>query len=794
MKKHARRLTALMLALVLVVGAMGQTAFASIALGTELVDRTVELANGVSLTTQSLWSASKSDLRTENYITYTPGRAATPVVYSGTYVASTNTVATAAAELKAKGYRVVAAINGGFFNTDGTIVGMLMTDGVIRSLDVENYTLLGFTRDGKVFIDDGRQMTKTVSWETAEKTETGETENVSKRYYLAGFNAYRSSSDLGGLYLYNQDFGSRVNRDPSRDCVSVLLRPVTGENMTMNCSLTFEVVSVADTGDGDAFNGVLNDGSYMLYANYYDGNDALLDSLRSLTQGQQMTVSVSGVSEQWKDAAYGISGLYTLLREREVVSGLPTAANPYTAVGIKEDGTAVFYTIDGRRSGYSVGASYAQVAERLQELGCVTAVALDGGGSTTLGATLPGSSDFTVLNRPSENGRRVNNTILLVAEGGDAGITPGFYLSSDTQVVLVGASLNVSAEGYDRSGKAASGMTPVWTATGGKIEGKSLDAVYTAGNVAGAYSVRADSGSELPVWVVDTLSSLRVSREGSSAAVSSLNLKPGDTVELNASGTWWNLPVAMDDSDVTWNADASIGAIDASGRFQAVDGRQGASGNITAAAGGRTVTIQVTVRADHPFTDIGNHWSRDYVSQLYGLGLTDGYSQPDGTVIFKPDATLTRGELLTFITRLLGVDTDQYQDVTLPFADADSISGWLLPYVKAMYALGVLNGDGTGGKLYANVGSSISREEAMTMLGRVLSDQVSQDLSGFADNGLVSSWARPYIETLVGLNIVEGNGGKLNPKSEIRRGEAAKLLVELNGLEKAELTQRQPDK
>ena len=139
------------------------------------------------------------------------------------------------------------------------------------------------------------------------------------------------------------------------------------------------------------------------------------------------------------------------------------------------------------------------------------------------------------------------------------------------------------------------------------------------------------------------------------------------------------------------------------------------------------------------------------------------------------------------------MDPVQYQDVMLPFADAGSIDGWLLPDVKAMYALGVLNGSGSGGKLYANVNSSVSREEAMTMLGRVLADQVSQDLSGFADSGSVSGWARPYMEMLVGLNVVEGSGGKLNPKSDIKRGEAAKLLVALNGLEKAELTQRQPE-
>ena len=175
MKRNARRLTALALALVLAVGAMGQTAFASWALGDEKTSRTVPLAEGATLTNQTLWSASKSDLRTENYITYTPGSGVTPVVYSGTYVASTNTVTAAASALEGQGYRVIAGINGGFFNTDGTIVGMLVTDGVVRSLDVENYTLLGFTNDGRVFIDEN-PLTKTVSWvrEETEETEKGE--------------------------------------------------------------------------------------------------------------------------------------------------------------------------------------------------------------------------------------------------------------------------------------------------------------------------------------------------------------------------------------------------------------------------------------------------------------------------------------------------------------------------------------------------------------------------------------------------------------------------------------------
>ena len=76
----------------------------------------------------------------------------------------------------------------------------------------------------------------------------------------------------------------------------------------------------------------------------------------------------------------------------------------------------------------------------------------------------------------------------------------------------------------------------------------------------------------------------------------------------------------------------------------------------------------------------------------------------------------------------------------------------------------------------------------MTMLGRVLASQVKQDLSGFADGGSVSSWARPYVETLVGQGVVEGSNGKLNPQAHITRGEAAKLLAEVNELARASPT------
>ncbi len=773
MKKARKRVTAVLLATAMTAAlAVGQLAFASPALGTELVDQMTELAPGVTLVDGSLWSATFTDLRSEHYVTYTPGSGVDVMLFSGTYVASTNTVASAAAQMEAEGYRVVAGVNGGFFNNDGTIVGMLLTDGVLRSVDVLNYTLVGIREDGSVFVDESK-ITKKAFWDGEEHT-------------VDGFNAYRTTS---GLYLYNQDFSSKVNS--GGPCVCAILRPVQPDGLTMNSSLVMEVESVTDTfQEGVEFNGTLPEGCYMLYAEK-GASEELLEQLRGLEEGQQVTISVEGGSDEWADAVYGLSAMETLVRDGAVVSGLPSGANPRTAIGLKDDGSVILYTIDGRQDGYSVGATYTQVAERLLELGCDTAVALDGGGSTTLGATMPGSSRFELVNRPSSDSRRLNNCILLLASGQPTGIPAGYAVTAEEQVVLSGSSIAVEAVAYDTAGYPLDETSPVWSAAGGTIEGTAGGGgIYTAGDTAGTYVITAAGGGQqgtCTVRVVEELSSLTVSRKDSGAQVDQLILEPGETVELAVSGSWYNLPAAMD-GDVTWSADAAIGTVDENGVFTAAGNN--AQGTILVSAGGRTVNVAVKVDRGDPFTDMGSHWASDYVTQLYKLGITNGFEEADGSYTFRPAAEMSRGELLVFLARLLNVDTQAYETVILPFADADSIAGWMLPSVKALYALQIFEGSGDNGALYANVGNSVTREEAMTMMGRVLAGSDPYDLSVFLDGANVSGWASSYVQTLVARGVVQGSDGYLSPRDNISRGEAAKLLAMIYSMDKNQFTQR----
>jgi len=84
------------------------------------------------------------------------------------------------------------------------------------------------------------------------------------------------------------------------------------------------------------------------------------------------------------------------------------ARHPRTAVGVRADGTLVFVTVDGRQPETSVGMSIPELTDLMLELGCVSAVNLDGGGSTTM------VIDGQVVNSPSGSSPRRNGDAILM--------------------------------------------------------------------------------------------------------------------------------------------------------------------------------------------------------------------------------------------------------------------------------------------------------------------------------------------------------------------------------------------
>jgi len=85
---------------------------------------------------------------------------------------------------------------------------------------------------------------------------------------------------------------------------------------------------------------------------------------------------------------------------------------PRSAVGQLKDGRIVLVAVDGRQTGWSVGMTNFELAQALVRLGAVTAMALDGGGSTVMAA------DGALLNRPSDGVERPISTALAFAYTG----------------------------------------------------------------------------------------------------------------------------------------------------------------------------------------------------------------------------------------------------------------------------------------------------------------------------------------------------------------------------------------
>lgn len=102
------------------------------------------------------------------------------------------------------------------------------------------------------------------------------------------------------------------------------------------------------------------------------------------------------------------------------------------------------------------------------------------------------------------------------------------------------------------------------------------------------------------------------------------------------------------------------------------------------------------------------------------------------------------------VARWMGLDLTSYSNVELPFADTSSIASWALDGMKAMYAEGIIKGSLDSGTLVVRANDSISRAEAMTILGRIQNKGYVRSELTFSDAGDVASWALPYVQSLVG--------------------------------------------
>ena len=172
------------------------------------------------------------------------------------------------------------------------------------------------------------------------------------------------------------------------------------------------------------------------------------------------------------------------------------------------------------------------------------------------------------------------------------------------------------------------------------------------------------------------------------------------------------------------------------------------------------------------FADMQDHWANDAVTYLKRSGISNG---SNGN--FLPDTNISRQEFAVLLARYLGSSKD-YSSVQLPFADTNEIASWALNGAKAMYSLGIIKGSSDGsGKLYFNPTANVSRQEAVTMLGRLTEKGYAQGALKFTDSSAIQSWAAEYVSTLSTMGILTGfSDGSFRPNGAMTRAQVATVL------------------
>lgn len=226
-----------------------------------------------------------------------------------------------------------------------------------------------------------------------------------------------------------------------------------------------------------------------------------------------------------------------------------------TAIGIKADGTVVMMMVDGRQAPYSVGMTMAEVGATMESLGCVQAVNLDGGGSSTFATQREGESEnstsagLTLRCRPSDGyERKVSNTIMVLSKAQPTGQFDHAVLTPNAEVYTPGSTVQFSAAGVDAAGGSADvPEDAAWTVLSGSgsIDAKGL---YTAADTCGEVTVGLKSGGK----IVGKTSIQVQWPDKLGFTNSSVSIDFGETSDLTFKPTWQGREVKYKDGDFEW--------------------------------------------------------------------------------------------------------------------------------------------------------------------------------------------------------------------------------------------------
>ena len=302
----------------------------------------------------------------------------------------------------------VAGINGDLFSpADGHPSGGLIRAGVLDRTPADARSTIGIDSDGVLHVD---RVRLAGSWQG------------SGQRRILGVN---EPPRPGRTTLYTPAWGARTPSESGG--AQAVLQPFPASKP--NAPLTSTVAQYASGG-----NQPIPPGGAVLVAR---GPQAGFLSAEAPV-GSRITVLLT-LTPPWTNVLEALGGGPIVVRDGKPVfrsfedftSEQLAQRKPRAGVGQTADGRIIFVAADGAQPGYSTGLTNFELALAMMRLGCVTASALDSGGSTTM------AFDGKLLNRPSDRSgeRAVAEALTLFYYGVFAPSLPARVLSPNADGV-----------------------------------------------------------------------------------------------------------------------------------------------------------------------------------------------------------------------------------------------------------------------------------------------------------------------------------------------------------------------
>ena len=312
------------------------------------------------------------------------------------------------------GWVVIAGVNGDFYDINGNdkalpyhTTGSMMSDGeLLRVIESKS---VGFTNDGSTYSFVSTDKLSFSDYHIL--TIYDEFDNEIGNFPIDVLNSDPGENGLAIYYSY------RINvTDDSGNKTATLIQvdvPSTNSYIITNpqrCLPTDQVLYA--NGNISKINEemTLRFGQFAIVTSNTEITTLLSDGVKVRVQ-KEVTGEMANCNQI---QAVGS----TLMKDGEISTdnsdGMRVDRHPRTCIGVKEDGTLMFFVVDGRQTSTGMyGMTQDEQGVMMKYYGCYEGYNIDGGGSTTMGIRKE-NGEFVIMNSPSDGKERLNANFLLI--------------------------------------------------------------------------------------------------------------------------------------------------------------------------------------------------------------------------------------------------------------------------------------------------------------------------------------------------------------------------------------------